>query len=151
MLDTKHTYALVRRVTDYYEYIFALGTNETRCSLLYIYRPQRSWGKVIFSQASVILSTGGGSWSRGGAWSLGGAWRRPLRDGYCCRRYASYWNAFLLMKCLFSKTILRNSSRHWNKPVHQFDIQIAYKIHRKLEKGFLNSPIFLLNATNKED
>ena len=23
------------------------------------YRPQRSWGKVIFSQASVILSTGG--------------------------------------------------------------------------------------------
>ena len=59
MLDTKHTYALVRRVTDYYEYIFALGTNETRCSLLYIYHPQRSWGKVIFSQASVILSTGG--------------------------------------------------------------------------------------------
>ena len=25
-----------------------------------IYRPQRSWGKVIFSQASVILLTGGG-------------------------------------------------------------------------------------------
>ena len=23
------------------------------------YRPQRSWGKAIFSQASVILSTGG--------------------------------------------------------------------------------------------
>ena len=148
MLDTKHTYALVRRVTDYYEYIFALGTNGTRCSLLYIYRPQRSWGKVIFSQASVILSTGGGpgpggAWSRGGgAWSWvgwGGAWSwgvpggDPPRDGYCCRRYASYWNAFLLMKCLFSKTILRNSSRRWNKPVHQFDIQIAYKIHRKLE------------------
>ena len=34
------------------------------------YRPQRSWGKVIFSQASVILSTGGG----GGipAWIAGG-------------------------------------------------------------------------------
>ena len=31
------------------------------------YRPQRSWGKVIFSQASVILLTGGGRvWSRGG-------------------------------------------------------------------------------------
>ena len=27
----------------------------------YIYRPQRSWAKVIFSQACVILSTGGGS------------------------------------------------------------------------------------------
>ena len=26
------------------------------------YRPQRSWGKVIFSQASVILSTGGRAW-----------------------------------------------------------------------------------------
>ena len=26
----------------------------------YFYRPQRSWGKVIFSQASVILLTGGG-------------------------------------------------------------------------------------------
>ena len=27
---------------------------------VYYYRPQRSWGKVIFSQASVILFTGGG-------------------------------------------------------------------------------------------
>ena len=27
------------------------------------YRPQRSWGKVIFSQASVILSTGGSTWA----------------------------------------------------------------------------------------
>ena len=85
MLDTKHTYALVRRVTDYYEYIFALGTNGTRCSFLYIYRPQRSWGKVIFSQASVILSTAGGSWSRGGgAWSWvgwGGAWSWGVPGG----------------------------------------------------------------------
>ena len=29
------------------------------------YRPQRSWGKVIFSQASVILLTGGGCLLRG--------------------------------------------------------------------------------------
>ena len=37
------------------------------------YRQQRSWGKVIFSQAYVILFTGGGSaWSVGGsAWSWG--------------------------------------------------------------------------------
>ena len=28
--------------------------------LCYVYRPQRSWGKVIFSQASVILLIGGG-------------------------------------------------------------------------------------------
>ena len=41
------------------------------------YRPQRSWGKVIFSQASVILFTGGGhAWLPGGhAWLQGGhAW-----------------------------------------------------------------------------
>ena len=40
------------------------------------YRPQRSWGKVIFSQASVILSTGGGM---RGCWG-GCAW---LREGMC--------------------------------------------------------------------
>ena len=26
----------------------------------------------------------------------GGAWWRPPPDGYCCGRYASYWNGFLL-------------------------------------------------------
>ena len=30
------------------------------CLYIFFYRPQRSWGKVIFSQASVILFTGGG-------------------------------------------------------------------------------------------
>ena len=67
--------------------------NETSGNIYtYIYRPQRSWGEVIFSQASVILSTdgvsapegcllprgvcsgwclvpGGGVWSQGGVWS----------------------------------------------------------------------------------
>ena len=38
-----------------------------RCGLTIIpsscnYRPQRSWGKVMFLQASVILLTGGGAW-----------------------------------------------------------------------------------------
>ena len=34
----------------------------TKISFSFIfYRPQRSWGKVIFSQASVTLSKGGGS------------------------------------------------------------------------------------------
>ena len=79
----------------------------------------------MFLQVSVILFTGGclvpvgclvqgGAWSWGGAWSRGvwsrgegmpgpggslvlggGAWWRPPLDGYCCGRYASYWNAFL--------------------------------------------------------
>ena len=89
------------------------------------YRLQRSWGKVMFLLASVILFTGGvpgpggsasggclvpgGAWSRGGFCSRGGgAWSWGVsaprgclvetpRDGHCCRRYASYWNAFLSM------------------------------------------------------
>ena len=32
----------------------------------------------------------------GCAWS-GGAWWKPPRDGHCCGRYASYWNALLLI------------------------------------------------------
>ena len=44
-----------------------------------------SWG--VPAQANACL---GGSASGGG-----GAWWRPPRDGYCCGRYASYWNAFL--------------------------------------------------------
>ena len=34
-------------------------------TLFSYYRPQRSWGKVIFSQASVILLMGGGVCSGG--------------------------------------------------------------------------------------
>ena len=132
-----------------------------------IYRPQRSWGKVMFLHVSVILFTGGwypsmhcgwypsmpcsrspGGWypsmpcrfpgphpggklrglargvsrptpkgevegsgrgwlqahTRGGGWCLQAHtqrgvypsmhWGRPP-PGYCCGRYASYWNVFL--------------------------------------------------------
>ena len=31
----------------------------------------------------------------GGVPAWGGVWRPPGADGYCCGRYASYWNAFL--------------------------------------------------------
>ena len=31
----------------------------------------------------------------GGCRLQGCVWRLPPRDGYCCGRYASYWNAFL--------------------------------------------------------
>ena len=56
----------------------------------------------------------GGVCSQGGAWSQGeegclipgSAWWTPPGDGYCCERYASYWNAFLfkirsLTRCKF--------------------------------------------------
>ena len=88
----------------------------------YFYRPQRSWANVIFLQASVILSTGGGV-------CLSGCWdttpqeqtppweqtpreqtppradthrsRHPPKGDSSIRstsgRYASYWNAFLFV------------------------------------------------------
>ena len=50
---------------------------------MYFYCPQRSWGKVIFSQASVILLTGG-CFLLGGASSIGGASSRGvLPSGGC--------------------------------------------------------------------
>ena len=109
--------------------------------LHFYYRPQRSWGKVIFSQVSVILS-GGGCAPEGGAWFqgvclaggcllpgwclllggicsggcllpggeylvLGGTWwRPPPPDGYCCGRYGSYWNVFLLDLFLVFKHLI---------------------------------------------
>ena len=41
---------------------------------------------------------GGGVSAPGGCLLGGGVWRtsHPKADGYCCRRYASYWKAFLL-------------------------------------------------------
>ena len=65
------------------------------------------WGKVIFSETCVKNSVHrGGACSRGmvpaprsGAWSGGclvlGVPGRDPPNGYCCGRYASYWNAFL--------------------------------------------------------
>ena len=60
--------------------------------------------KVMFSQASVILST------RRVCHTSPRADNHPWADGYCCGRYASYWNAFLFC-CdfdLFSCVILQS-------------------------------------------
>ena len=66
-----------------------------------------SCGKVMFSQASVILSTGVCAWQGGmrgrGGWVHGrdrGGGMRARRDGHCSGRNTSNWNAFLLTdKC----------------------------------------------------
>ena len=55
---------------------------------------------VMFSQASVIMSTGGGGVSvrhpRADTPRQTPPWAAiPPADGYYCGRYASYWNAFL--------------------------------------------------------
>ena len=53
------------------------------------YRPQRSSGKVIFSQACVILFTGGGVWSRGGVSNFSGGSPIFLGWGVWSRRGVS--------------------------------------------------------------
>ena len=57
------------------------------------YRPQRTWGKVIFSQASVILSRGGGLPGPrvGGGWSWGGL----LSGGWSGPRGCLFWGCLV--------------------------------------------------------
>ena len=72
------------------------------CSVLY-YRAQRSWAKVMFLQASVILSTGWGGVSASVHAGIPPRSKHPtlpppgadagIRS--TSGRYASYWNAFL--------------------------------------------------------
>ena len=74
------------------------ATKDLRC--VFVPPANEVWGKIICLQVCVCPQ--GGAWSRGeclipvgclvpgGCLVLGGAWWRPLRDGYCCGRYASY-------------------------------------------------------------
>ena len=151
---------------------------------LFYYRPQRSWGKVIFSEACVKNSVHGGVVSqhalqvsrptpreevegsglggapgphpggklRGLAWAGGlqvhtrgdprhtprGVssmhWgRHPPADGYCCRRYASYWNAFLFYLYLYEEYF------RWLYP-NQTKIAIGSGGSRICERGLSQPP-----------
>ena len=71
-------------------------------SVLIYYRPQQSCGKVMFLNLSVILFTGGGlcpgvSLSGGLSVRGGGLCQGDPTCTVTCGRYASYWNAFLLV------------------------------------------------------
>ena len=71
------------------------------CYDKYFYRPQRSLGKVIFSQASVILSTGGGGVcvARGGhewlwgmcVWGVWGGGVVCMVGGHACVAGGCAW------------------------------------------------------------
>ena len=89
------------------------SSNEIHC---HHYRPQRSCGKVIFSQVSVSHSVDRGCVYPSMHWGRHPPRRHPPRqtprpgqtpppraDGYCSGRCASYWNAFLFLYfvCLF--------------------------------------------------
>ena len=72
--------------------------------VIHFYGPQRSWGKVIFLQACVILFTGGG-----GSASVHVGIPPPPSTAYweirsTSGRYASYWNAILVALILRSDT-----------------------------------------------
>ena len=84
----------------------------------FFYRPQRSCGKVMFSQLSVILSTGG---CLADNQPRGTYTHTPTHtaDVYCSGRYASYWNAFLFTPSLAShKTKLIHSGTTWWTNLH---------------------------------
>ena len=90
----------------------------------FCYRPQRSCGKAMFSQASVILFTGEGEFIPActGAdthpsgihspWTDTPMGRPPplsrhQPDDHCSERYASYWDAFLLTS-VFRTAVVRS-------------------------------------------
>ena len=64
-------------------------SHKSKLPCFYFYRPQTKFAKVMFFYTclSVILFT-----SRH---PPPGSRPPGTRDGYCCGRYASYWNAFL--------------------------------------------------------
>ena len=57
-----------------------------------------AWSGVVCSQGGLLWGVPG----PGGRGCLlqGVPGGDPPPDGYCCERYASYWNAFLLVSCL---------------------------------------------------
>ena len=75
----------------------------TLITFVVYYRPQRSCGKVIFSQACVKNSVHGGGVSAPVHAGIHTHPRAdnprqtppPPHDGHCNGRYASYWNIFL--------------------------------------------------------
>ena len=80
------------------------------------YRPQRSWGKVIFSEACVKNSV-----HRGEASGQTPPEQIPLGSSACWEiratsgRYASYWNAYLSDLTLYD-FIFGGSERHLTGP-----------------------------------
>ena len=75
-------------------------------ALIY-YRPQHSCGNVMILHLSIILSTGGRGLGVEGVYPSMHWGRHPPSpaDGYCSGRYASYWNAFLLLVWFINKYI----------------------------------------------
>ena len=90
---------------------FTLGSVPT------VHYPNRSYrrqqwlrkGNVFTSRGGAcVVKEGGGVWWRGGACMAKGVYMvkggmHSRRDGHCSGRYASYWNAFLLIYCFWTE------------------------------------------------
>ena len=123
--------------------------------MCYLYRPQRSWAKVIFSEACVKNSVHRGGGGSGGSPILGGCLQffggspifrgglqffwggspifqiSPIRG-----RYASYWNAFLLSFAfwLLQMTPVNTSFMRWLKKF------VLKTCHRGKKSSRVSSP-----------
>ena len=98
----------------------------------------------------------GGICSQGGIWGVpgpggclvGGAPGRPPRDAYCCGRYASYWNAFLLLLILVRKVTTMCCVGHERLQKLKY-IYKLYRVLLHLEGGFCYEKcLFGFYATN---
>ena len=106
-----------------------------------------AWSQVVPGLRWCLVPRGGawswGVWSRGvpgprgmpglgGCLILGGAWWRPPRDGHCCGRYASYWNAFLFALFLLK---MANCRSQW----HISRCSTLHRDGRKIKKILISN------------
>ena len=112
----------------------------------------------MFLHVSVILSTGE-CLLQGGACSRGCLLRRGLvsgrvpggdpqpPDGYCCGRYASYWNAFLFLFNIFLKEI---SHSKWfiNRVFSNSEYSLSELFRNRIIQ--IHASLFELDTTTKK-
>ena len=109
---------------------------------IHYYRPQRSCEGYVFT--SVCLSTGGGStWPGTPPGTRYTPWNQvhppdhvhppdqvpPPRYGYCCGRYASYWNAFLFGQSIWTQSDYYHPQRSWAKVIFS-EACVNNSVHR---------------------
>ena len=118
-LSWKGMRCMIRHMYNYRDSTTATSVKSSNISSAHIYRPQRSWAKVIFSQAPVCPQGGGVCLSA--CWDIPPLHQTPRPSPQVpdppgpppqtippreadssirstSGRYASYWNAFLFVK-----------------------------------------------------
>ena len=100
----------------------------------HIYRPQRSWGKVMFYRRLWFCPRGVSS--PGTPWDQTPPPRAypppdqtPPRDGHCCGRCASYWNAFLFEECCYQDFLLLPANEVWGNVMFS-QTCVSHSVHQ---------------------